>query len=190
MARIRTFVAIEGPGGVRDRASRLINSLSKTTESVRWVAPENLHVTVKFLGDVDETEIYQVCRCVAKGCEQHSAFQATCEGLGAFPKLEKPRTIWLGVSDPNDQIVELFKSVDQSLLTMGFPTEMKRYQPHLTLGRLRYGRRETGQLTEEIQSRIDYAAGEVSVEELIIFGSEMRSGGPVYNVLGRAALQD
>ncbi|MCA9197832.1 MAG: hypothetical protein KDA87_09855, partial [Planctomycetales bacterium] len=70
MARIRTFVAIAIPNDVRDRTVRLIDKLSATTDSVRWVDPENLHVTVKFLGDVDDTEIYQVCRSVADATAQ------------------------------------------------------------------------------------------------------------------------
>lgn len=189
MARIRTFVAIEIPNDVRDRTVRLIDKLSDTTDSVRWVDPENLHVTVKFLGDVDDTEIYQVCRSVADATSQHASFVANCESLGAFPKLEKPRTVWLGVHDEQDQLISLFQSVDESLKkSMGFPLEVKQIRPHLTLGRLRYGRKDTAELTEQIKSLAEYQAGAVPVDELIIFASELTRQGPVYNVLGRAAL--
>ncbi len=188
MGRIRTFIALELPDVLRRLAECTIASLAETTTAVRWVQPHKTHVTIKFLGDVEETEIYQVCRATAQAVEEAAPFQVYCRGLGAFPGLERPRTIWLGVDDPEGQLERLQKSVQRALYQLRFPKEQRRFHPHITLGRSRYGRRDAEGLVAYLHQHADLEGGPIDVNELVIFSSELTSDGPVYTVLGRAPL--
>jgi 2'-5' RNA ligase len=155
---------------------------------VRWVQSDKTHVTIKFLGDVEETEIYQVCRATAEAVESAAPFQVQCRGLGAFPSSDRPRTVWLGVEDPDGLLERLQKSVQRALYQLRFPKEQRRFHPHITLGRARYGRRDAEGLVDYLHQHADVDGGPIPVEELVIFGSELTSDGPVYTVLGRAPL--
>lgn len=188
MARIRTFIAVELPAPLRRLVGETIESLAETTTSVRWVQPEKTHVTIKFLGDVEETEIYRVCRATADAVEAAAPFQVQCRGLGAFPSISRPRTIWLGLDDPDRQLERLQKSVQRALYQLRFPKDQRRFHPHITLGRCRYGRRDTAGLVEYLHQHADLEGGMINVDELVIFSSELTSEGPVYMVLGRAPL--
>lgn len=187
MARIRTFIAIDVSDRVRRVAGSTISQLESATQSIRWVPPHNVHITMKFLGDVDETDIYQVCRRTANAVRDCPATEVTCRGIGAFPTLERPRTVWLGIDDPDDRLVDLHRRVEQGLSSLGFPLEQRRYQPHVTLGRTRYGRRDVEELVKRM-STLQVEAGPVAVDELVIYASEPGPDGPAYTVLGRAPL--
>ena len=187
MARLRTFIAVDVPDRVRRVAGTTIGKLRSTTDSIRWVPPHNVHITMKFLGDVEETDIYQVCRLTAAAAKGVAATQVTCRGIGAFPTLERPRTVWLGIDDPDDQLRQLHRLLEQQLSLLGFPFEQRRYQPHVTLGRTRYGRRDVDRLIEEMR-HLQVDAGLVEVDELVIYSSERGADGPNYTVLGRAPL--
>ena len=187
MARIRTFIAIDVPAQVRRKAQSTVETLSRTTQSMRWVAPDNVHITLKFLGDVDEKDIYEVCRRTTVAVADFSSVNVGCSGVGAFPSLERPRTVWLGIEDPEAHLEQLHQRVEEGLAPMGFPREQRRFQPHVTLGRLRYGRRDLGDLIPEME-RMQVDAGMIPVEELVVYASELGSQGPSYMVLGRAPL--
>ncbi|MCP4189552.1 MAG: RNA 2',3'-cyclic phosphodiesterase [Planctomycetaceae bacterium] len=189
MARIRTFVAIDVSERVRRAAAATISELEPMTESIRWVSASNVHITMKFLGDVEETDIYQVCRLTADAVRDLPAMQVNCRGVGAFPSIDRPRTIWLGVDDPTDQLVQVHQRVEQGLASLGFPREQRRFQPHVTLGRARYGRRDMEELVERLAT-FEVEAGPVDIDQLVIYASERGANGPNYTVLGRAPLSD
>ncbi len=188
MSRIRTFIAVETPASIRQQAASIIQSLSACTDSIKWVAPSKIHVTVKFLGDVEDTDVYQVCRTTADAVVDTEPFQAPCRGVGAFPHLDRPRTVWLGIDDPDGQFEALHGRIDAALGQLNFPEDARRFRPHLTLGRLRYGRRDLGDLVPRLQEKADMTLGRLDVAELIIFASELTSEGPAYSVMGRAPL--
>ena len=188
MGRLRTFIAVELPDNLRRVVKQTIDSLADTTTSVRWVHPEKTHVTIKFLGDVEETEIYQVCRATAEAVEEAAPFQVRCRGLGAFPSIDRPRTVWLGVDDPDGRLERIQKSVQRALYQLRFPKEQRKFHPHITLGRSRYGRRDAEGLIEYLQQHEGLEGGPIPVDELVIFSSELTSDGPIYTVLGRAPL--
>ena len=93
MSKIRTFVAVEISSKVRSRAADLIEIFSSQGGNFKWVDTENLHFTLCFLGDVDDRELNDVCQAVARGASQVSPFELTCGGVGAFPEIDRPRTI-------------------------------------------------------------------------------------------------
>ena len=121
MSRLRTFVAIETSQEVRGHAAKLIERLRGAEAKVKWVAPENMHLTLKFLGDVPAENINNVCRAVQEAADLHGPFPVDCQGAGAFPDAKRPRTIWMGVREPLEAIRALQTSVDQQLQKLGQP---------------------------------------------------------------------
>ena len=89
MSRIRTFLAVEIPAGLRQKAADVIRVLGKQQEGIKWVDPQNIHVTVKFLGDVEDAEIYEVCQVTAKAIADLRPFRVACHGVGAFPSPQR-----------------------------------------------------------------------------------------------------
>ena len=188
MGKLRTFVAIEIPGEIRHRATRMVREMQESTDSVRWVDTENLHVTLKFLGDVEDREIYSVCRAAANSVEPLNPFSVSCCGIHAFPSAQRPKTIWLGIDDPHMELTNLFNRLDIELSEIGYPREPRKYTPHLTLGRVQHGRRNLGDLVSVMESLADRDAGCLPVDSLTIYTSELHRSGPVYTVVGRAPL--
>ncbi len=193
MAKVRTFLAVDLPEDVRQRIMETSRQLAAAGDPVKWVEPQNLHVTLKFLGDVEDRELYDVCRVAQQGAEQVASFRAECRGIGAFPDLDRPRTIWAGVEDPEGKFTQLHARLEEGYEKLRFPRELRPYRPHITLGRQRAGRRRatggaTLPLREALVQWADTSFGPLTVEAVTIYGSELTSEGPVYTRLGTAPL--
>jgi 2'-5' RNA ligase len=188
MARLRTFVAVESTDEIQLAAERLIRQLSSVSQGVRWVAPANIHLTLKFLGDVDEREVYRVCQSVAKAAAADEPFQVLCRGTGAFPSPQRPRTIWMGVDDHQERLAGLQRRIEEELETLGFPGDSRQFHGHLTLGRIRYNRQDVEELSQALQGRADVEFGWLPLDEVVVFASELAAGGPRYTALGRCSL--
>jgi 2'-5' RNA ligase len=186
---LRTFVAVESSPSVCDRACDAINKLSATSASVRWVGREQMHWTLAFLGDVRLDDVSDVCRAVQRGAEQVDEFKLLVQGIGAFPNTERPRTIWLGAGQNSDQMVSLHDAIEAELEKLGFRGERRKYTPHLTLGRVRHSEpRDIAELGELIQQHATFDAGQMAVDEVVVFASRLTPSGSTYEELGRSAL--
>jgi 2'-5' RNA ligase len=185
---LRTFVAVGVSHEVRSRVRQLIGALSAATAKVRWVEPENLHYSLKFLGDVELLEIPKVCEAVTRAVADVPPFEIVARGAGAFPDVSRPRTIWLGVADGHEQMVELNAAVERELAPLGFRREQRRFRPHLTIGRVRGGPPGLSELGQLVREHADFVGGVVSVDELSVFSSELGRDGPIYEPLATAIL--
>ncbi|MFO0844501.1 MAG: RNA 2',3'-cyclic phosphodiesterase [Gemmataceae bacterium] len=107
MSRLRTFLAVEVTPSIRDRLGELQETLARSADAVKWVEGENLHVTLIFLGDVDERDVTDVCRAVSKVCAAVPAFSMSVEGVGTFGNPRRPRTIWAGVGRGAAELVAM-----------------------------------------------------------------------------------
>lgn len=188
MTRTRTFIAIDVPGIVRRRAADLIERLRADDVNVNWVAPANMHLTLKFLGDLTDVQLVDICRTVCATVAEFPPWDLLCQGAGAFPGATRPRTIWIGVRDGSEPFVELHAAIDDSLAELGFPKERRRFQPHMTIGRVRGGGPSQLRLGEAIARHADFSVGRVVADEVRVFGSQLSRGGPTYEVLARAPL--
>ena len=162
--------------------------MAGTPARVKWVEEQNLHWTLKFLGDVDSNQIAEICQVAAKAVADLEPFSAVAHGAGAFPTAARPRTVWLGVADGEPEFVELHKALEKSLSKLGFRREGRRFRPHMTIGRVRRSPHGIEQLGEKIVENADFDAGEMRVSEIILFSSSLDRQGPTYQVLGRATL--
>lgn len=186
--KLRTFVAVEINAAIRKEAVALIDALSGTMADAKWVEPENLHVTLKFLGDVHEREIAEVCQAVAQGAAQIEPFDLEIRGAGAFPTAARPRAVWLGAGEGESQMIRLHDHIEAALAELGYREEHRRYQTHVTIGRVRGVGPAIAELGRQIAEYAEFEAGRLNVQKVTVFSSELTSDGPIYEVLGRLPL--
>jgi len=136
---VRTFIAVECSEGVRSRAVSLIERLRPAQAKVSWVLPDNMHWTLKFLGDVDMTRTADICQQVTDAVAGIEPFEVAAAGAGAFPTVERPRTLWIGMGEGEDEMANLSQRIDEALAGIGFSPDSRRYKAHLTIGRVRGG---------------------------------------------------
>jgi RNA 2',3'-cyclic 3'-phosphodiesterase len=185
---LRTFVAVEISDPIRARAAELFAALGGASAKVKWVEPHNLHLTLKFLGDVHQREIAAACRAVAQGATALTPFELEVRGVGAFPTAARPRTVWLGGGAGADRMLLMHDRVDAALAELGYRSEHRRFQTHLTIGRVRGGGPAIAELGKLIQQHADFLAGRMTVDKLSIFSSTLTPAGPIYELLGAAPL--
>jgi len=188
MATTRTFIAVESSDGVYASALSQIDSLKALTDNVRWTAPDNLHWTLQFLGDVTDEELYPICREVQRVAAKREPFPLQARGVNAFPSVEKPRTVWLGAGQGGEQLAGLQDDIEQHMAELGFRPDRQRYTPHLTIGRVQQGSHGGMPLSEKLRELADFDGGAMEVDEVLVYGSELSRDGPTYHVLGRAPL--
>lgn len=188
MARLRTFIAVDIGQAIRDRAVALQETLARTCTEVKWVEPENLHVTLLFLGEVDAREVPAVCRVVADCCTQQAAFPMSIETLGCFGNVRRPRTLWIGIGTGTQELCSLHDDLEPPLLDLGcYRREERKYTPHITLGRVKSDR-PSDKLPLALAKHAGWKGGEIIVPEVLVMSSELTPKGPIYTVLSRAKL--
>jgi 2'-5' RNA ligase len=185
---IRSFIAIDlAPATIRE-AQRLIARLQTAAEDVTWVHADNMHLTLKFLGEVPSVETPAVCRAVADAVAGFPPFEIRCRGAGAFPDLQRPRTAWLGITDGRESLGELQAAIDDAMSRLGFARERRGFHPHLTLGRVRQSGPQQRELGRMLAHYDDFDAGISEINEVIVYASFLDRTGPTYRPMGRSTL--
>jgi 2'-5' RNA ligase len=188
MSRTRTFIGIDPGKDIRNRLVALQEQLAKTGTEVKWVEPENLHVTLLFLGEVDERDLPAVCKAVSEAAAQSLAFPMSIERASCFGSPRRPRTLWVGVGEGTQAICALHDALETPLLELGcYRREERQFTPHLTIGRVRSDR-PTDKLAAALAKNAGWQGGETLVREVLVMGSELTPQGPVYTVLSRGKL--
>lgn len=184
MQTIRSFIAMPLEADVRRRAVRLIQRLQTPDDAIKWVPTDNLHLTLKFLGDVDNIRIPEICDVVRGVCEPYSPFELIFQGTGGLPKLERPRVLCAGVEDPSHSLVALVGELETALAELGFKPEPRDYRPHLTLGRTRSGsRRASDDVIERVRKEEHVELGKMQADSVQLIASFLEKTGPRYQVM-------
>jgi len=179
----RVFLAMDMPGSVKVYLTSVQETLKYVLENVRWTRPKGIHLTLKFFGNIVQSDIARISDVVERNTKKVSPLILGIEHMGAFPNLQRPRVLWLGVSGEVDKLKNLQTAIDDDLDRCGFPKEGKKFSPHLTLGRARSSRGIILGLPEAA-NRLD--RGEIEPFQstgLTLFQSELKPGGAVYTVL-------
>ncbi len=184
---IRTFIAVGIGDEIRRCAAQLIEQWRPLARGIKWVEPENLHITLKFLGDVASGRIAAICDAVTEATKQVPPFELIVCRAGAFPNIERPRTLWLGTGEGADELAELHRRIDLQLAELSFPVEGRPFKGHLTLGRVRRAGRSPA-LTEQMRKQAEFCAGSVWVSEVTVFSSRLTPNGPVYDPMAHIPL--
>lgn len=191
MELIRAFIAIDLPPDVREVLGAITRDLqSRIPQGVRWVRPEGIHLTLRFLGDINPESVESISQAMSRTAGASSAFGLSLGELGAFPSLSAPRVVWMGLEGSLDRLLALQRELEDGLEELGYARESRPFSPHLTLGRIRDGitgglRRQIG----EIVAGAPVAAGTgLPVKEVSLIRSILGPSGGSYTRLSSAAL--
>lgn len=190
MEKFRSFIALEMPDEIRRGLDEISFSLRKELANapLRWVPVENIHLTLKFLGDIDQAQVPEVNEILKLLTNGFRPFDISLENLGAFPNLQRARVLWVGVKVP--AIAEFQRKLEDKLSQLRFKPEGRKFEPHLTLARVRgHARRSDLDVIEKVVSaaRMPQSPSE-QADTITLFRSELRPSGSVYNVLSRFVL--
>jgi len=184
---LRTFIAIELDETVRIAIGRVQGKFKRAAPPgvVKWVAPDSIHLTLKFLGDTPRSRISQIEAVLQAACVTYAPFEFSVEGRGCFPNFHRPRVIWVAVRDKGQTLARLQRDVERRVAPIGWPTEERGFSPHLTLGRVAKGADRAideaiGQIVE--QSVVEQI-GVQRVTAVSLIQSDLRPAGPVYTRL-------
>ncbi len=185
---MRIFVGIGLTEECRNGIAAGLRRLTAGRYRVSWVSPENLHVTLKFLGEVEEGRVGIVGERLTQACRSVPPFVLSVEGPGGFPDLRVPRVLWIGIREPLELVGKLQQNIENALAGAGFPREGKRFHPHVTVGRAR------GPLPGEFGDAFREALGSVGpwnvpVTSCRLYESRLSPAGARYTVLGEARLE-
>jgi RNA 2',3'-cyclic 3'-phosphodiesterase len=182
MSQIRSFIAIELPLLIKSSIEEIQNKLKSSTADVRWVRPEGIHLTLKFLGNIEEERISEISDLVTQCASDISSFPLTVRTLGAFPNEKNPKVIWVGTDDDSGSLSKLQQALENRLSHIGFKVEKRAFSPHLTLGRLKSpkGKRE---LITTLADHKQSECGTFEAQEVCLFKSELKPSGAIYTKL-------
>ncbi|MBL8889514.1 MAG: RNA 2',3'-cyclic phosphodiesterase [Planctomycetaceae bacterium] len=214
MAVVRSFICVEISGEIRRNLQRMQQRLGRSpafvsAEGVRWVAPDQLHLTLCFLGEIQWNQTHQVAQIATQVLQSQSRVTFSCEGLGAFPNLERPRVLWAGIREispgkkrspsADDVAAEsmpecprftwMAAALNQAFVEQRFYPDTKPWTPHVTLARFGGAKNErTISLAEEFESFEEHEFGLQAVHELKLMSSERSQAGPVYRPIATIPL--
>ena len=183
---MRTFISIELPKELTFQIDQLQSALKKTNADVSWVKPQNVHITLKFLGEVKEDKIEGVYQATEQSVNGIRKFQVNLQGLGGFPNLKRPRVIWIGVEKGKEILAELYPKVEEQFFKIGFAKENRDFTPHLTIGRVKFPK-SLESLATEI-NKTTFETGEFEVKEVVVMKSTLLPAGAVYSPLKKVLL--
>ena len=175
---VRTFVCVEVPATIRARIEALQRALRRSDTPISWVKPANIHLTIKFLGDVPAARIDDVRGAVERACEAIPPFEITAAGAGCFPSPKSPRVLWVGLNPLPDELRTLHANVEAEFERIGFAREAKRFSPHLTIARVRDPFKARSTVDELMKT--DFAAETFNAAEVIVMRSDLHPSGSIY----------
>ncbi|MBI4581688.1 MAG: RNA 2',3'-cyclic phosphodiesterase [Planctomycetes bacterium] len=184
---MRCFIAIELPTGVRDRLVALQTSLRELDSQIRWTRPEHVHVTLKFLGDVPDTQVTDICRTAIETAARLPPIGVEVAGAGCFPPGGPVRIVWVGVIGPSPELTACHAACEEAFARLGYLPETRPFRPHLTIGRSR-DPKGARQVRETVAANGDFRCGRFTATELAVIQSVLGRSGPTYTRLARAPL--
>ncbi|MEA3428688.1 MAG: RNA 2',3'-cyclic phosphodiesterase [Thermodesulfobacteriota bacterium] len=184
---IRSFIGFELPEKIRSFIANIQEDLKSDGFDARWVKPKNIHLTLKFLGNINKDNAQKVGVAILKSAADYAPISLTAKGIGAFPGINRPRVLWIGIRGQIDVLVQLQKSLDDKLEGIGFPKENRPFKGHLTLARVK---RQINQakLINAIKKYGELDQESFIADNIILFKSDLKPTGAVYTKLSSVLL--
>ncbi|NUO07383.1 MAG: RNA 2',3'-cyclic phosphodiesterase [Candidatus Brocadia sp.] len=179
---VRIFVAVEITGEIRKKLAEFQDELKKVDADVGWVAPENLHITLKFIGHIDEEKIETVTGIIKDALTHIKPFDLRYAGVGTFPTEKNPRVIFADVIDTGGVLAKIHERLDNQLMAVGVEHEDRKFEAHLTVGRIKT-RRNVRRLIEHLNSYNGFDFGSERVMQVALMKSDLSPEGPIYTKL-------
>jgi 2'-5' RNA ligase len=189
---MRTFIAIELPKEIKDSLASLQAQLKTSGADVKWVEPQNIHLTLKFLGEVDEKKLEKIVNILEEVAKNKNPFFLSISSIGAFPKLDYPRVIWLGIDEGDKESKEIAKELEEKIAKTGIPKEDRPFSSHITIGRTKsaLNREKLVQNLKTLAGNFGKRNLACRVTKLILFKSTLTPKGPLYEALKEANLKE
>lgn len=188
---MRTFIAIALPQEIKDSLGRLQNQLKTCGADVKWVEPNNIHLTLKFLGDIDDKKLDKIMRILEDTAKNKNPFQMRIFSIGAFPKMNFPRVIWVGVDKGDSETKQIAEALEEKIAKIGIPKEDRPFSSHITIGRTRSSLNRE-RLVEDLKTLANNFGQEnleFAVTKITLFKSTLTPKGPIYEVLKETNLE-
>ncbi len=186
----RIFVAIDISDEARIKVADYIENLRGEFSNLRvgWEKAEKLHLTLKFLGDIDSNELRNLTEAVKKTTQQFSSFKLRISQTGVFPSKRNARILWLGIDDENRNLQKINDVLETECEQKGFVKESRNFRAHLTIGRLR----ESDKSKELIDRHLNktFAAVKFEISEIVIYESRLQKSGSIYSIVKRQKLEE
>ena len=184
----RVFCAVALPRALQEQLTAHINCIRETVPEARasWSRAENIHLTLKFFGDISLVQVEKVSEAASCSVENFAPFKIVLEQTGVFPKLGSSRVLWIGVNDLEGKLDQVHALLEDECAKAGFPRESRPFHPHLTLARLRQPQ-DAGTLASAHKA-MKFESAEIAVSELLVIRSELSGEGSKYTVVSRHAL--
>jgi len=183
MSTIRSFIAIEIDQSNRHKVSSLVSSLKKSNADVKWLKDDQMHLTLKFLGNIQRPDIQKISWELKEMLKAFKTFNIRFSKIGGFPSMDHPRVIWLGIDKGSDVLKDLNNKVEKGLGKIGIKKEGREYRAHLTLGRVR-SLKNIPELVRLIKETDICFQDEIKIERIVLFQSTLTKKGAIYTSLG------
>jgi 2'-5' RNA ligase len=184
------FIALELSPSIAGRVQKLIAELQTVQARIKWVETKNLHLTLKFLGSVDEMDLPELCKAINAVAKDFPPFDIEAGGVGAFPDPRFARTLWLGLLRGAEEVADLYDALDAKLRPLGYRSEKRAFKPHLTIGRVQDSEQGVfDDLAARLEELKDFHGGVTDVCDVSLYTSDLRREGPVYEPLHTAELK-
>lgn len=188
---MRTFIAVEISESIRENLGTLVEDMKKgivrTGCEPAWVNLNNMHFTLKFLGNIEESQVNEIRNVLNAITSQFSPFTIRVCGLGMFPNLKSPKVLWIGLTKGETEIMKLQTLIERGTRDIGFPKEERQFHPHLTLARIK-SLKGAGGLANIVSIYKNNKCGESLVDKVIFFKSTLTPRGPIYDVISEHPL--
>lgn len=184
---IRSFIAVSIPEQIKSEIGRFQEHLKRTGADVKWVRPESMHITLRFLGNLSPEEIELAGEAVCVVAEKFSPVQVEIKGFGSFPERKRPRVIWAGLTRGEDELKEIFQSLEQELISRGLGEADRGFAGHLTIGRVKTGKK-LEYLLEYLNKESERSFGIFEAKTICLFQSQLKPQGAIYTALRQAVL--
>jgi 2'-5' RNA ligase len=185
---VRTFIAIELPAPVKERLGALVDSLRNSGARITWVKPEAMHLTLRFLGDVDSEPLERLCEDLRTSLADASRFELAVHGLGAFPNLRRPSVLWSGIVPQGDELFRVQAATEQAARGIGLLPETKAFHPHVTLARIK-DPTEAGKIMPQWNPERAFEGGTFAADGVMLFSSTLTPRGPEYRLVQEFSLR-
>lgn len=188
---MRTFIALELPERIKDSLAQLQNQLKASGADVKWVDPNNIHLTLKFLGERDEKKVEKIIQIIDEVAKTKNSFQIHISSLGVFPKIDFPRVVWVGIDKGDNETKEIAKELEEKIAKIGIPKEDRPFSSHITIGRVRspLKKEKLVQALKDLENNLGRQNLEFEVRRITLFKSTLTPKGPIYEALKEANLK-
>ncbi|MFQ5722554.1 MAG: RNA 2',3'-cyclic phosphodiesterase [Candidatus Aminicenantales bacterium] len=184
---MRTFIAIDLAPSIKDELSHFIQKLASVSSNIKWVKKNGMHLTLKFLGEIEEDKVEEIKSCLSEISKDHAPFSLQLKGTGSFPPgKKKPRVLWIGIEE-NKNLIILQSDLEKKLTKLGFPPEKRTFRPHLTLGRVKTVS-QLGKIMAYLEKNREKSFGHMEVNKIIFFRSILKPTGAEYQALAEFEL--